>query len=193
MLSQEFNEAENRMLEALSRLEDFPMNSLFPGYFGTALKTSRSAFGTNQGTNEDNSQSDPHPEASIFRRQTTQNSGPQVGHDNRNKNDETRFSDKFKMATFRYWGLTMTSERALIIWSEGITPRKRITLTRQIPIQDIPLHWQFTKSKHMAKNVPPDNTFPMGEQSPQRQNSDAGNPINRLAESTAALHHNNDS
>ena len=30
----------------------------------------------NQGTNEDNSQSDPHPEAGIFLGQTTQNSGP---------------------------------------------------------------------------------------------------------------------
>ena len=30
----------------------------------------------NQGTNEDDSQSDPHPEAGIFRGQTTQNSGP---------------------------------------------------------------------------------------------------------------------
>ena len=29
-----------------------------------------------QGTNEDDSQSDPHPEAGIFRGQTTQNSGP---------------------------------------------------------------------------------------------------------------------
>ena len=35
----------------------------------------------NQGTNEDDSQSDPHPEAGIFRSQTTQNSGPEVGHD----------------------------------------------------------------------------------------------------------------
>ena len=30
----------------------------------------------NQGTIEDDSQSDPHPEAGIFRGQTTQNSGP---------------------------------------------------------------------------------------------------------------------
>ena len=33
----------------------------------------------NQGTNEDDSQSDPHPEAGLFRSQTTQNSGPEVG------------------------------------------------------------------------------------------------------------------
>ena len=30
----------------------------------------------NHGTNEDDSQSDPHPEAGIFRGQTTQNLGP---------------------------------------------------------------------------------------------------------------------
>ena len=30
----------------------------------------------NQGTNEDDSQSDPHPEAGIFRNQTTENLGP---------------------------------------------------------------------------------------------------------------------
>ena len=30
----------------------------------------------NQGTNEDDSQGDPHPEAGMFRGQTTQNSGP---------------------------------------------------------------------------------------------------------------------
>ena len=33
----------------------------------------------NQGTNEDDSQSDPHPEAGLFLSQTTQNSGPEVG------------------------------------------------------------------------------------------------------------------
>ena len=35
----------------------------------------------NQGTNEDDSQSDPHPEAGIFRSQTTQKSGREVGPD----------------------------------------------------------------------------------------------------------------
>ena len=33
----------------------------------------------NQGTNEDDFQSDPHPEAGFFRSQTTQHSGPEVG------------------------------------------------------------------------------------------------------------------
>ena len=80
-LSQEFSRMENRILGALARLDDFLMNPLIQGHSGTAPETSRNAFGTNQGTNEDNSQSDLHPEAGIFRSQTTRNSGPEVGHD----------------------------------------------------------------------------------------------------------------
>ena len=63
-LSQEFNRTENRILGALSRLHDFLFNPLFQGYSGTAPETSRNAYGANQGTNEDDSQSDSHPEAS---------------------------------------------------------------------------------------------------------------------------------
>ena len=48
---------------------------------GTVSGTFRSISVENQRTNEDDSQSDPHPEAGIFRNQITQNSGPEVGHD----------------------------------------------------------------------------------------------------------------
>ena len=81
-LSQEFSRTENSILSALSRLEDFLMNPLIQGQSGTAPETSPNAYGTNQGTNEDNSQSDPHPEAGVFQSQTTRNSGPQDNHDN---------------------------------------------------------------------------------------------------------------
>ena len=37
---------------------------------------SRNAFSTNQGTIEDDSQSDPHPEAGVFGNQTMRKSGP---------------------------------------------------------------------------------------------------------------------
>ena len=57
------------------------MNPLIHSHSGTAPETSRNAFGTNQGTNEDDSQSDLHPEAGIFCSQTTQNSGSEDGHD----------------------------------------------------------------------------------------------------------------
>ena len=80
-LSQEFNRTENRILGALLRLDDFLMNLLFQGHSGTAPETSRNAYGTNQGKNEDDSQSDPHPEAGTFQSQTTRNSSPEEGHD----------------------------------------------------------------------------------------------------------------
>ena len=80
-LSQEFSGTENRILGALARLDDFLMESLIQGHSGTAPETSRNVFSINQRTNEDDSQSDPHPEASLFNTQMTQNSGPEDGHD----------------------------------------------------------------------------------------------------------------
>ena len=50
--SQEFSRTENRILGALTRLDDFLVNPLIQGYSGTAPETSRNAYGTNQGTNE---------------------------------------------------------------------------------------------------------------------------------------------
>ena len=82
-LSQDFSRTENRKLDALSRLNDFFMNPLVQGHFGTAPETSWNTYNTNQETNEDESQSDLHPEASIFHNQTTRNSGPEFGHNNR--------------------------------------------------------------------------------------------------------------
>ena len=80
-LSQEISRTENRIFGALSRLDDFLLNPLIQGHSGTAPETSRNAYGTNQGTNEDDSQSNPHTEAGIFRIQTTRNSGPEEPHD----------------------------------------------------------------------------------------------------------------
>ena len=80
-LLQELNITENRRLGVLARLDDFLMNPLTQGHSGTAPETSRNAFGKNQGTNEDDSQSDPHPEGGIFRSQTTQNSDTEQSHD----------------------------------------------------------------------------------------------------------------
>ena len=80
-LLQEFGRTENRISGALARLDDFLMEPLIQGRCGTAPETSHNAFGTNQGANEDDSQSEPHSEAGIFRSQTTQNSAPEVDHD----------------------------------------------------------------------------------------------------------------
>ena len=65
-LSQEFSRTENCILGALARLDDFPMNSLLQGHSGTTPETSQNVFSINQGTNEDDSQSDPHPEAGLL-------------------------------------------------------------------------------------------------------------------------------
>ena len=77
-LSKEFIRTENCILGALTRLDDFLMNPLLPGCSGTP-EPSRNALNTSQGTNEDDSQNDPHPEA-VFHGQMTQNSGPEDGH-----------------------------------------------------------------------------------------------------------------
>ena len=65
-LSQEFGRTENRILGALARLDDFLMNPLLQGHSGTTPETSRNVFSINQGTNEDDSQSDSHPEAGLL-------------------------------------------------------------------------------------------------------------------------------
>ena len=74
-LSKEFSRTENRILGALARLDDFLMNPLLPGGSGITPEPTRNASGINQGMNEDDSQNDPHPEASLFHGQREQNSG----------------------------------------------------------------------------------------------------------------------
>ena len=65
-LSQEFSRTENRILGALARLDDFLMNPLLQDHSGTTPETSRNMFSISQGTNEDDSQSNPHPEAGLL-------------------------------------------------------------------------------------------------------------------------------
>ena len=80
-LSKEFSRTENRILGALARLDDFLMNPLLPGRSETTTEPTRNALNTSEGTNEDDSQNDPHPEAGLFHGQMTQNSGSGDGHD----------------------------------------------------------------------------------------------------------------
>ena len=56
------------------------MNPLLPGGSGTSPEPSRNALNVSQATNEDDTQNDPHPKASLFHGQMTQNSGPGQGH-----------------------------------------------------------------------------------------------------------------
>ena len=78
-LSQRYSSTESRILDALSRLDEFLVNQQIRTHSGTVPETFRNTNVDNQGTNEDESQSDPHPEAGLFRSQTTQNSGPEFG------------------------------------------------------------------------------------------------------------------
>ena len=75
-LSLKFNRMESRISDALSKLDEFLSNQQIQTHSKTVPGTFRNTNVENQGTNEDDSQSDPHPEAGIFHGQTTQNSGP---------------------------------------------------------------------------------------------------------------------
>ena len=80
-LSQDFSRTESRISGALSKLDEFLLNPEIRTHSGTVPGTFWNTNVENQGTKEDDSQSDPHPEAGIFRSQNTQHSGPEVGHD----------------------------------------------------------------------------------------------------------------
>ena len=83
-LSQEYSRTEFCILGVLSKLDEFLLKQQIRTHSGTVPETIRNTNLDNQGTNEDNSESDPHPEAGLFRSQTTQNSGPEVGPDTKN-------------------------------------------------------------------------------------------------------------
>ena len=78
-LSQEYSRTKSRILGALSKLDEFLLNQQIRTHSGTVPETFRNTNADNQGTNEDDSQSDPHPEAGLLRSQSTQNSGPEGG------------------------------------------------------------------------------------------------------------------
>ena len=80
-LSQEFSQTESRILGALSKVDEFLLNKQIQTHSETVPGKFRNTNVENQGTNEDDSQSDPHPEAGIFRGQTTQNTGPKYCRD----------------------------------------------------------------------------------------------------------------
>ena len=50
-LSKDFCRTENRILGALARLDDFPMNPILQVHSGTNPETSRNVFSINQGAN----------------------------------------------------------------------------------------------------------------------------------------------
>ena len=80
-LSQDFSRTDSRILGALSKLDKFLLNEQIRTHYGAVPGTFRNTNVENHGTNEEDTQSDPHPEAGFFRSQTTENSGPEVGPD----------------------------------------------------------------------------------------------------------------
>ena len=64
-LSQEFSRTKSRILGALTKLDEFLSNQQIHTHFETVPGTFRNTNVENQGTNEDDSQSDPHPEAGF--------------------------------------------------------------------------------------------------------------------------------
>ena len=57
------------------------MNPLLPGHSGSTPEPTRNTTHNNQGTNEDGSQNDPHPEAGLFHGQTTRTVSLEQDHD----------------------------------------------------------------------------------------------------------------
>ena len=82
--SKEFSWTESRIIDALSRLDEFLLNPLIESHCGFVPDTSRKTLGTNQDKprrKEALSQSDPHPDASVSQSQTTRNAGPDDAYD----------------------------------------------------------------------------------------------------------------
>ena len=70
-LFKEFSKTDSRILGATSQLHKFFLNPLLRGHSVSVPETSQNAPNINQRTKEDDSQGDPHPEASVSQSQTT--------------------------------------------------------------------------------------------------------------------------
>ena len=77
-LSEEFNRTENHILGALSRLDSFLQSSQSRARSRTVPETSRNSSRENQGTNEDCSQNDPHPDVGVSLSRSQQELGPET-------------------------------------------------------------------------------------------------------------------
>ena len=75
-LSYDFSRTENHFLDALSLFDAFLLNPLLQSHSGFTSDTSQNAPHINQGTNNDDSQVDLHPQTTVSQSQTTQVFGP---------------------------------------------------------------------------------------------------------------------
>ena len=60
-------------------------------------------------------------------------------------------------------------------------------LTGRIQIQNNPMPQEFTQPQKTTTHFSPNNTLPIVEQTPQKQNSESGNPINKLVEAIESI------
>ena len=132
---------------ALSKLDEFLLNPQKRTHSGAVLGTFRNTNVENQGTNEDDSQSDPHPEAGIFRSQTTQNSGPEVGHDMvtgvtediRNRHDMvTRVQEEIRYRPHKVTGIQEDIPYCSLGISSGKQKKARSTSQPQFRSENTP-------------------------------------------------------
>ena len=75
-IPKDFSRMENLILSTLSRLDKSLLNPLLQGHSRSATESSQNALNINQGTNEDDSQVDIHPETRVSRSQGTHIFGP---------------------------------------------------------------------------------------------------------------------
>ena len=73
----------SRVLGALFKLDEFPLNPQPRVDSGPVSEISGNLNRENQGTNEDRSQNDPHPEVGVSLSESSQELGPEETSDNR--------------------------------------------------------------------------------------------------------------
>ena len=74
-LSHEFSETENCILGALSRLDEYLQNPQSRTRSRPVPESSRNSSREHQGTNEDASQHDPHPDVRVYLSHPSQDLG----------------------------------------------------------------------------------------------------------------------
>ena len=181
-LSKEFSRTENRILGALARLDDFLMNPLLPGHSGTTPEPSRNALKTSQGTNEDDSQNNPRPEADLFHGQITQNSGPEDGRDM-----VTGVTEDLRNRRDMVTGVQRERERekesAATTWWQEPQKRMGIATTWWQELQNrlvIATIWlEFTRKSHTAP--------PSTSSGKQKKNRSTSQPQFRRENTTATI------
>ena len=131
-LSQEFSRTKSRILGALSKLDEFFLNSLARVRSSLIPATSQNSNGENKETNEDRSQNDPHPEVGVSLNQSLQKFGP----------DKTCYKTLRGIFEVRRLPFDLTNSAAARIcsWKE-----KTRNLTKAVPRMILGLKWMIRK------------------------------------------------